>query len=367
MATFDSIPLVLTSGDPKIRRQINYWIATFALYTLCVGLLWTEVWLGNVRVEPARWLTVCIYGGVVLFYVLIRSSDRLQMTPQRLAILQGNFAIVCIAASYAISGPMRGATLTLLVVVLVFCAFTLDPKRFHVMSIFAILLLGTTMTGMVLSDPIRFRPARELAHFMLAASMLLAVGYVTAELSRMRTRLTAQKEELTEALSRIQTLATRDELTSLANRRYMSEILAQEERRYNAEGKPVCIALIDIDLFKQINDTFGHAAGDEVLRTFAQQAQAVLRTDDVLARWGGEEFLLLLPDTDLWSAKMVLERIRQQIASLDFSAVVPGRRISFSAGLIALTAGEAVSDGVRRADHAMYAAKSAGRDCVVVG
>ena len=367
MSRFETIPLALASGDTKIRRQIGYWVSTFVLYTLCVGLLWFEVWSGNAPAQPAIWLTVGSYGGVTLFYLLIRASDRLRVSPSQLATYQGCFAIVCIVASYAIVGSMRGATLMLLVVVLVFCAFTLEPEKSHMMSLFAILLLGMTMTAMVLSDPQRFRPGRELANFLLAASMLVVVAYLTGELSRLRTRLKAQKQELSEALSRIQTLATRDELTSLANRRHMSEILEKEERRHNTEGRPVCIALIDIDLFKQINDTYGHAAGDDVLRTFARHAQTALRVTDVLARWGGEEFLLLLPDTDLQAARLVLERLKQEIASEDFSAIVPGRRVSFSCGLIALLAGESISEGIIRADHAMYGAKSAGRDCIVVG
>ncbi len=367
MSNFETIPLALASGDTKIRRQIGYWAATFALYTLCIGLLWFEVWSGNTSTQPAAWLTTCIYGGVALFYLLIRASEFLRVSPTQLATYQGYFAIICIVASYAIVGPMRGAVLMPLVVVLVFCAFTLEPGKSQMMSIFAILLLGLTMTGMVLGDPQRFRPGREIAHFLLAASMLVVVAYLTGELSRLRTRLKAQKEELSEALSRIQTLATRDELTSLANRRYMSEILASEERRHNTEGKPVCIALIDIDLFKQINDTYGHSAGDDVLRIFARHAQTALRSTDVLARWGGEEFLLLLPDTDLQEAKRILERLKQEIASQDFSTFVPGRRVSFSCGLIALHPSEPVSDGIIRADHAMYGAKSAGRDCIVVG
>ena len=97
----------------------------------------------------------------------------------------------------------------------------------------------------------------------------------------------------------IRTLATMDELTSLANRRHMNEVLGAEERRKGMPSRRVCIALLDIDFFKNINDRYGHAGGDAVLRTFAAAARAELRANDVLARWGGEEFLLLLPDTGL--------------------------------------------------------------------
>jgi diguanylate cyclase (GGDEF)-like protein len=144
----------------------------------------------------------------------------------------------------------------------------------------------------------------------------------------------------------------------------MNEMLAQEERRHGGSG--TCIALLDIDFFKQINDRHGHAVGDEVLRSFAAAARAELRGGDVLARWGGEEFLLMLPDTGEAAASAVLERIRARVGALQVKGVVLERRISFSAGLTARRGAEALADTVNRADKALYQAKSAGRDRVVV-
>lgn len=367
MSTLHEITQSFASADEKIRRQVAYWLATVGLYSICVGLLWFEVWVGNVATDHAIWLTACIAAGLLVFYFLIRASKHLHLAPAQLATYQGNFAIVCIVAAYAISGPIRGATLVILLVVLVFCAFTLKPHKSRRMSLFAIMLLGLTMIGMAAHDPVNFTPRLEVAHFLLAATMMLVVSYLTSELNMLRLRVQEQKEELAVALMRIQVMATRDELTSLANRRYMSDILEQEERRHNTQGHPVCIALIDIDLFKQINDTYGHAAGDQVLRKFAQRAQVALRTSDVLARWGGEEFLLLLPDTDLHSAEQVLQRLQAQIADLDFPDIGNGMRVTFSCGLVALGDQEPIDEAVRRADSAMYCAKSAGRNRVLVG
>jgi diguanylate cyclase (GGDEF)-like protein len=366
MHGFPTITQAFTGADAKIQRQVSYWAATALLYCLGEAVLWSEVWLGETSARPAAWLTAYIAGGVLLFYGLIRSSRRLALLPSQLAVWQGRFAIICIVAWYAISGPLRGATLALLLVNLVFCAFTLEAKKSRRMSIFAIVLLGVTMIWMVNTDSARFQPRVETIHFLLAATMLVVVAYLTGELSRLRARLKAQKAELADALTCIQVLATRDELTLLANRRHMSEILANEELRHLAPGHPVCIALIDLDWFKQINDTHGHAAGDAVLRMFAQQAQVVLRTIDVLARWGGEEFLLFLPDTDLHTAKLVLERLKAHISALRFPDIAPDLQVTFSAGLIALLNGESINEGISRADHGMYKAKSQGRNCIVV-
>ena len=138
----------------------------------------------------------------------------------------------------------------------------------------------------------------------------------------------------------------------------------REERRGSGQDRPVCVALIDIDLFKQINDSYGHAAGDEVLRNFARHAQSVLRASDVLARWGGEEFLLMLPQTDLQTAVKVMERMQKHIAALQLVEGEADLRVTFSAGLTVLTPGETVDEGVSRADRAMFQAKAAGRNAL---
>lgn len=362
---FRSIAQAFFSADTKIQRQVGYWAATVVVYSICTAIVWFEVSVGETSVGPAAWLTACAAAGALLFYSLIRFSKRLALLPSQLAVCQGDFAIVCTIAAYAISGPIRGAMLSVLLVVLVFCAFTLEARKAYRMSIFAIVLLGVTMIGMVNADSARFNPRLETIHFLLAATTLVVVAYLTGISSALHTRLKAQMAELADALIRIQVLATRDELTLLANRRHMSEILANEELRHLALGHPVCIALIDLDWFKQINDSYGHAAGDAVLRMFALQAQVVLRTVDVLARWGGEEFLLFLPDTDLNAARLVLERLKAHISALRFPEIASDLYVTFSAGLIALLDGETINEGISRADHGMYQAKSQGRNCIV--
>lgn len=365
MRGFSTIVDTLTSTDVKIRRQIKYWAATVAIYSMCIVLLLLEVRLGHCAFRPALWLTVFGYAGMLLSYVLIRASKRLYLLPSQLAVCQAIFAILYIVAAYAIVGQARGATLIILLVVLMFCAFALEPEKSRAVSLFAIILLGITMAWMINVDPMHFPILQEAVHFALATIMLAVAALLIGQLSQMRSRLKIQKAELAEALERIQTLATRDELTSLANRRHMNEILAAEERRHSTEGRPVCIALLDIDWFKQINDTHGHDAGDEVLRTFAQQAQSVLRSTDILARWGGEEFLLLLPDTELQAALRVLERVKEQVTALRFPAIAVDLRVSFSAGLVALQPAESIAAGIRHADHAMYRAKSQGRNRII--
>lgn len=362
-------PRMTQSGvgdDIKMRRQLTYWSVTVLLYMLCIAILWVEVASGAAQLRPAIWFTAFALLGPAFFYLLIRSSKELNLAPAKLSEYQGRFAIVCTVAGYAIVGPFRGAILLVLLVVLVFCAFTVQAKKAHSLSVFAIVLLGCTMVWMVRSNPQEFNVKTELMQFILVGTMLIVVAFITGQLSELRSALKTQKAELAGALERVQELATRDDLTSLPNRRHMTELLQAEERRRAQGGAPACLALLDVDWFKKINDTYGHAVGDEVLRDLAQAGRLVLRENDVLARWGGEEFLLLLRETQLEAAKTVVERLKEYVQSLCFSSKEGTPfNVTFSAGLVELLSGEAVNSGVSRADILLYQAKAEGRNRIV--
>ncbi|MGZ8304506.1 MAG: GGDEF domain-containing protein, partial [Telluria sp.] len=173
--------------------------------------------------------------------------------------------------------------------------------------------------------------------------------------------------DLLAAMTTIRNLATLDELTSLANRRHMNEVLVEQERRQEAAGVHTCIVLIDLDFFKSVNDRYGHAAGDAVLRAFSTAARAELRSQDVLARWGGEEFLLLLPGTALAQAILVVERMAERVAAAPMTEVASDLRVTFSAGLAQRLHGEPFAETITRADKALYNAKSTGRNRISVG
>jgi diguanylate cyclase (GGDEF)-like protein len=357
MSFLRSVVSVALGPDVKIRRLINYWAITAVLYLLCAGVLWFEVEEGGVSGSEATWLSSVVLGGLALFYGLIRASAFLKLTPSQLAFSQGAHAIICITAAYAIAAPIRGAILTLLLVVLVFCAFALESKRSHQISAFTILLLGSTMWWCLHYDPVAYPPGVEAVHFVLATSMIIAVVFLTSQFNWMRNRLKSQKAEL-------ERIAMRDDLTGLPNRRHMKEVLAEEEKRHRKGSNTLCLALLDIDHFKSINDTYGHAAGDDILRGFAQQIKGMLRLDDVLARWGGEEFLMVLPNTGEDDAMLVLERVKLHLGAIPVEAFGTHLRITFSSGVAAMELNETIIDTIRRADKAMFRAKSLGRNRV---
>lgn len=354
------VGLVFSGDGPKMHRLVTYWLLASCLYVLFTGVLWVEVLSGAAHADAALRFTVFAVIGQVLFYLLIRLSDALAISPASLSEFQGRFAIVCAVLGYAIIGPLRGATLLVLLVILVFCAFTLEAKRTHALGVFAIALLGLAMIWLTHTYPEEFDPRTELKHFVLVSATVGVVGFLTGRMSAIRSALMVQKEELTSALDRIQELATQDELTALPNRRHMTALLSGEVGRGGV--KPACLALLDLDWFKRINDTYGHAVGDNVLREFALQGRLVLRQEDVFARWGGEEFLLYLPDTDLSAAMCVVERLRVQVATRRFTHDNGHFGITFSAGLVELQAGESMDCGIGKADALLYTAKADGRD-----
>ena len=180
----------------------------------------------------------------------------------------------------------------------------------------------------------------------------------------MRARLHAQREELSAALLRIGELATRDELCGLFNRRHMQGLLEAERERSLRAGHPWSVALIDVDHFKRVNDGHGHAAGDAVLRAIAAAGQAVVRKGDVLARWGGEEFVLLLHDIERAGAAIAVERLREQLAARPVAVEGHQLSVTVSIGLAAHAIGESIEQTLSRADAALYRAKAGGRNRV---
>jgi diguanylate cyclase (GGDEF)-like protein len=156
-------------------------------------------------------------------------------------------------------------------------------------------------------------------------------------------------------------LATTDSLTGSANRRQFSSILAREVAHVERYGTPLSLAMFDLDHFKQVNDTFGHDVGDYVLQTVTCLVQENIRATDLLARWGGEEFMLLMPQTDMAAAEFVAEKLRLLIAGHDFDKPA---NVTVSFGVTAFTPQDNMDALLKRVDNALYRAKDNGRNRV---
>ncbi|AOY88447.1 GGDEF domain-containing protein [Marinobacter salinus] len=167
------------------------------------------------------------------------------------------------------------------------------------------------------------------------------------------------------AHQKLRLLATTDPLTGLLNRRHMTYLADREMARFNRSGHPVGVLLLDIDHFKAINDEFGHEVGDQVLASVADILRNQLREQDLVSRWGGEEFLIILPDTGIEKAQVSAERIRQAILDFDWRSVTrTDVHLTTSAGVSEFRCGERLGAAVSRADRALYRGKAGGRNRV---
>lgn len=319
--------------------------------------------VGAIDPEGCRHLTVAAIVVMSGFYVVLRTGWNKKLSNPSLSEPQMAAAIGFLGWGYLIGGAGAPVALMLLFVILMFGMFTSTSQRLIRCSVLAGVVFGIVfaMTAMR-PDASPLQVQLQMVYFGVLVIMLVSVCLLVNEMARLRARLTRNKADLTQALAHIKELAIRDELTGLYNRRHMLSVLNAEGQRTDRSQGKFCLCLIDVDHFKAINDQWGHGVGDEVLRSLANVVAAGLRETDVVARWGGEEFLVLFTDTDCEDATMVIERIRQMLADTVVTSASSDLRVTFSAGLTTYQVDEAMVATIERADQALYQAKATGRN-----
>jgi diguanylate cyclase (GGDEF)-like protein len=353
----------LLSTDPRQRTRITRSLMAANVFIACIFLQLYACWVGYMSARAVTILSGCIAANIVGWYLVLRSGFNQRFEDPALTLPQILAALTIIVGAYSVTGAIHGSTMMLLSLVLVFGVFNLRERGARLAGAYTVGLMGIAMVYKTETDPVNYPFKLEIAHFVLTAAIVPTISSLAAQLARLRARLQSQKDELSEALARIQLLATRDELTGLLNRRHMMEVLNQHRKRLDRSGHhEFCIALLDLDHFKLINDTHGHGVGDEVLRRFAAVMGSTLRDTDVLGRWGGEEFLLLLNDATPEAAVRGLERARRALAQATLLPQLPDLKPTFSAGLTPYLVDEGLDACIERADQALYAAKHAGRN-----
>ncbi len=200
----------------------------------------------------------------------------------------------------------------------------------------------------------------DLVQWCVLALTLPGMILLARQIHGLRQLLRSTRSEL----EHFEEKAARDELTGLYNRRQLLNELDQAKLRADRSGKPFSLCVIDIDHFKEINDRNGHLAGDTILREFARLARESVREADILGRYGGDEFMQILPETDVKGAVMHAERLRVYAHFLDFEKLLEQKKISLSIGVAQYRTGECVDDLISRADAALYRAKERGRNRV---
>ncbi|MCK1362297.1 GGDEF domain-containing protein [Bradyrhizobium sp. 199] len=253
-------------------------------------------------------------------------------------------------------------------VVLGFGALRMSARQTGVVWAYAAIGLTSvfTLTSQAIAMPMETFAERHLALlcFVTALGRCAFTGLYGASL---REALYRRGNELKLAHAKIEELAQIDELTGVLNRRYVMRALNDEMARAQRAATPCSVAILDIDFFKRINDGYGHPTGDEVLRGFAITLAANIRSIDRLGRYGGEEFLVVMPGSSKDQAVSAMDRLRQVISELDWNSISNDLRVTFSAGIEQVRPNDAPEDILARADAALYKAKDAGRNRIMAG
>ena len=233
-----------------------------------------------------------------------------------------------------------------------------------------LLLAGLYLTSNAIMFATGRRVADPVTTNLIWAAVLLAVVIgvaMASHCSRLRRRQFVARVELERIRDELEVMATTDGLTGVLNRRRFLEIAVEEVKRTRRYGRPLSIIAIDLDHFKDINDRFGHAAGDDVLTTLAHALQEQTRQQDVVGRIGGEEFAIVLPETSIETASELAERIRAHVRAVNLVADGTPLTVTASLGVAEVRpADRSAEEALRRADEALYRAKRLGRDRVEV-
>ena len=347
-------------GERRVRVRVAFQLLAWAVYLGCDIALLVGMAAGVVAPATGTLLIGVTLAAQAAFYLLLRSGWSERLRDPSLMLAQSVVALTLVAWGYAIAGPLRDCTLMLAVMVIVYAMFCLSPRQTLGLGLYAVAVLGAAMGLLSALQPQAYPPQTELLRFALVAAALPVTTSLACYVSQLGQRLQQQQQALRDALAQAQQLATRDALTGLVNRRHMHELLGLALRHEQYRGLAFCLALVDVDQLKAINDTHGDAVGDAVLRGLSQLALRTLRHSDVIARWGSDELLILQTETRAEHATRALQRLRHELASLALVPERPELRVSFSAGLAAHVPGETVEQTLERVEHALAQAQASG-------
>lgn len=356
----ESLPSMLAR---RLRRRRQTMALAAASHAMNIALLAIFVAAGSVSLTLVVAYAICAGVKVATFVAISESgmSDRWKDH-----FLAGPYtAVTCAMMLCFIYAAPAGAVVFLCAFFLIanVVAFRAEPLRG---GIACVIMSGSVIALYLLADLPLLAPSdnmiERLGTLATFAATLARIMFINIFASRVRDDLYRRSAALETAYKRIEELAEVDDLTGALNRRSIMKLLDDEIARCRQTGTACSIALIDLDHFKQINDRFGHLTGDEVLRTFAISIFANIRGIDKFGRFGGEEFLMLLPETSHDSATRMLDRLRVIVETLDWTAFSEGLTVTISAGVATLRPSETSESLLARTDIALYAAKERGRN-----
>jgi len=359
--------LKASSDDARALRRRLAWAgaiaASYALDALFLGLFALAGVVSGALVASYAAAAAAICGLTVLAYRRgwsLTSGGAELAEPQIVAALALQLAVVWAAPQLAFPWLCNIFT------VFAFGMISLSVRESLVIWSLVVAGGGAVLYGKAaqLGVPLA-TPGQLVLVWLFFAAILGRFVMLSVYAGALRARLRESRRRLAGTLDQVQRLISHDELTKTLNRHSLVARLAEEKNRSERNGASFSLALMDLDHFKNVNDTHGHAAGDEVLRGFAGAVHEAMRQTDVFGRYGGEEFLLILTGSSVEAARDAAERIRAAVGSRDWNSAAPGLSVTVSVGITSFRKGDSIEQLLKRADNALYQAKRTGRNRIV--
>lgn len=356
----------IPKDDPKQAIRIKRLGMSFLSYQLAIVM-----GIVCVKLDFLPFMVWLLFTGFVYlvngaFYAFIRSGLNVQMRDPSMTLVQMVAAVVqFVGLTYFVSSEGRSVFLFLSIVVALYGTFRLNTREFVLISAALSLSYACVVGLLALFRPDAMNVRQEILLWFSLNMVLSQVVIIGSYISNLRHKMHKQNLELEKAVQTIRDMATHDELTGVFNRRFLMDTLHQEKARCDRNGFALSVCILDIDFFKKVNDTYGHGAGDEVLKLVAKAGADTLRTNDYFGRYGGEEFLMVLTQTTTEGAMVGAQRVRRIIEALRFPQIGEDFRVTASIGLSQYLPKEEIAAVIARADAGLYKAKENGRNQVI--
>ncbi|MBT4494315.1 MAG: GGDEF domain-containing protein [Gammaproteobacteria bacterium] len=352
-----------TQQKARVYRVATLGAGIFVHLIVC----WTVLSIGSMSITALEFLALASLSaaGFLLIALLIGIEWNLTLEDPDMAVPQMIWAltVVIITSHYALE--LKPVVLLSGLAMIVMGANRLTRSQQIFVATYGLLIYMLSVFFLTTIDSLGWVTEMVL---MIAFGLVLGFGPALYQFERniIENLITDKNEELGRALEQIKELAIRDELTGVFNRRHMLEVLDHEKALADRKNYDFSVCYVDLDYFKKVNDKFGHATGDSVLKNFSRVAEQVTREVDCVARIGGEEFILVLSGTNETDAVTVARRLAEGLRDMHVSRIEPRYRISASIGIAEYRSSESIQQLLDRADRAMYDSKRNGRNRIVV-
>ncbi len=354
---------LLPENDPQQALRIQRMALASLASLMMVALTGVGAWLHVVPAVTFWRLAALVAVFVAAFYACFRSGLNLRLSDPSLTLPMMVAAGMTISVVQVDAGVGRDNLMLLYPLVFMFGVFRFNTRELIVVALLYSIFFAIATAASVWSYRMAMEPNHEIFRVCFLSAVLVWFAFVGGNISALRQQLILTNDELKIAVKKAESLANHDALTGACSRRYVMNLLEREGYRAK-RGNALSIGMLDLDHFKSINDSYGHATGDEVLKRICAIIQGALRETDFLGRYGGEEFILGFAQTPAAPAALVAERIRKVIAE---STMLPdGKHVTVSIGVAGHHVPQTIEHTLARADAALYKAKAAGRNQVLL-